>query len=73
MTIQQGIPACLSSLLESRLTLKMKHSYEEQARAYRIIWEMKMLYAGEDGILLLRKETFVMWILKSSRLSYMEF
>ena len=27
---------CLSSLLESRLTLRIKHSYEEQARAYRI-------------------------------------
>ena len=27
---------CLSSLLESRLALRIKHSYEEQARAYRI-------------------------------------
>ena len=32
---------CLSSLLESRLALKIKHSYEEQARAYRISWEIK--------------------------------
>ena len=27
---------CLSSLLESHLVLRIKHSYEEQARAYRI-------------------------------------
>ena len=27
---------CSSSLLESRLALRIKHSYEEQARAYRI-------------------------------------
>ena len=26
----------MSSLLESRLALRIKHSYEEQARAYRI-------------------------------------
>ena len=32
---------CLSSLLESRLALRIKHSYEEQARAYRISWEIK--------------------------------
>ena len=33
---------CLSSLLESRLALSIKHSYEEQARAYRISWEIKL-------------------------------
>ena len=27
---------CLSSLLESRLALRITHSYEEQTRAYRI-------------------------------------
>ena len=32
---------CLSSLLESRLALRMKYSYEVQTRAYRISWEMK--------------------------------
>ena len=32
---------CLSSLLESRLARRIKHLYEEQARAYRIISEIK--------------------------------
>ena len=31
----------MSSLLESRLALRIKHSYKKQARAYRISWELK--------------------------------
>ena len=34
-SVPRGIPV-LSSLLESRLALSIKHSYEEQAWAYRI-------------------------------------
>ena len=32
---------CLCSLLESRINLRIEHSYEEQARAYYICWEIK--------------------------------
>ena len=32
---------CLSSLLESRMTLRIKHSHEEQFRAYSISCEIK--------------------------------
>ena len=32
---------CLSSLLETRLALRIKQSYDQQARAYRISWEIK--------------------------------
>ena len=40
---------CLSSLLESRLALRIKHLYEEQARAYRIrrdkhSWKIKKFH-----------------------------
>ena len=32
---------CLSSILESRLALRIKHSYTEQAQTYLISWEIK--------------------------------
>ena len=44
----------MSSLLESGITLRIKHRYMDQARAYRISLEIKTPQAGEDGILLLR-------------------
>ena len=56
-------------LFESLVALRIKHSYEEQARVYRISCEIKTPYAGEAGILLLRNGKFVIWKLKSSILS----
>ena len=44
----------------------------KQAIAYRMSYELKTTYAGEDGILLLRNGKFVVWKLKSSRLSLRE-
>ena len=63
---------CLRSLDESRAALRIKHSQEEQALAYRMSCEIKTPQAGEDGILLLRNGKFVIWKLKLSRLSLRE-
>ena len=49
------------SLLKSRLALKIKHLYEELARAYRLSLEIKTPQASENGILLLRNEKFVIF------------
>ena len=50
---------CLSSVLESRLALRINHSYEEQARAYRTSWDDETRHSvGEDGILILRNGKF---------------
>ena len=58
------------SLHESRTALRIKHSKEEQALTYRMSCEINTPYAGEYGILLLRKGKFVIWKMKSSRLSW---
>ena len=52
--------SCFGSLLEGCLALIFKHSYEEQARAYRISWELKTTYAGEERKILLINGKFVM-------------
>ena len=57
------------SLFESCLALRIKYSYEEQARTCRINCEMKTIKAGQYGILLLRNGKFVIWKLKPPRLS----
>ena len=48
----------MSSLLERRLALRMKHSYEEQVQAYRVSWKLKRhrlakmeyYYSGTEGL-----------------------
>ena len=56
MTIS-SIPWRSRSLMESRVALRLKHPYEEQARAYRIPWNKSK--ASEDGILLIRNGKFI--------------
>ena len=60
---------CSRRLFEGRFALRIKHPYEEQGRAYRISCEIKTPKTGEVGIWLLRNGKFLMWKLKSSRLS----